>query len=618
MRIFTIPDVSAIFRRFRSVLAIAGAVAAMPLASAAEPVGALAMYGEPALSEGFLSLPYADPAAPKGGAIRLGVTGRFDSLKPWVLKGNAAEGVASLATESLMIRSLGEPFTLYCLICETVDTDEARSWVAFTLRPEARFSDGSPVTVEDVIWSFETLGTKGHPRYLTAWSKVAGIEKTGERSLRIAFKEPDRELALLMGLRPVLKKAQWEGQDFSASGLEPPIGSGAYIIDQVDPGRAISFRRNPDWWAKDLPLTQGTNNFDSVRFDYFADSNAMFEALKAGGIDIWREQNAARWDRDFDFPAVTDGRIVKAEIPNQRPSGMIGLVMNTRDPLFADWRVRQAMIDAFNFKFINATLSGGQDARITSYFSNSELAMRPGPAEGPVAELLAPFAADLLPGTMEGYTLPEGSDRAIDRGAIRNSIRLLEEAGWTVRDGVLQNAEGRPFRFEIVLNQTGSAMRSASEVRQIVDIYTEALGNLGMQVTVTLLDSAQYVERVNNYQYGMTWYERALSLSPGNEQYLYWGAKGVTEPGTRNLMGMNSPAAEAMIGAMLTAEDREDFTSAVRALDRVLTAGRYVVPVGYPRVARIAHSARLAYPQTLPIWGDWPGWMPEVWYARPD
>nr|WP_229583146.1 extracellular solute-binding protein [Paracoccus sp. S-4012] len=590
----------------------------MPRASLAEPSHGIAMVGEPALPADLAHLPYADPEAPKRGTIRLAEPGSFDSLRPWVLKGNPVMPLSiqpNLVVETLMLRSVDEPFTLYCLLCETVETDAARSWVEFTLRPEARFSDGSPVTVEDVMWSYETLGTEGHPRYLGTWGKVAAMEQTGERSVRFTFNTPDRELALLMGMRPILKKAQWEGQDFTASSMEVPIGSGPYVVGAVDPGRSISFRRNPDYWARDLPLTQGLNNFDTIRYDYFADSNAMFEAFKAGEIDIWREQNAARWARDYGFPAVTSGAVVKEEIPHQRPSGIVGLVMNTRNPLFADWRVRQAMIEAFNFRFINATLTGGDDPRITSYFANSPLAMDEGAAEGRVAELLAPYAADLPPGTLEGYALPEGSERALDRSGIRRAIALLEEAGWTVQDGVLKNAEGRPFAFEILLNQTGSSMRSSSEVQQIVDIYLEALRPLGMQAQVTLLDSAQYVERTNNYRFDMTWYERALSLSPGNEQTLYWGAQGVTEPGSRNWMGMNAPAAEAMIAAMLGAETAGDYTAAVQALDRVLTAGRYVIPVGFPQVSRLARSARLAYPAQVPLYGDWPGWMPDAWWS---
>jgi len=614
MRILTFSFVSGAYTSFLKAVAIISCVAAMPLQSAAAPAHGIAMYGQPALPPGFDRLPYANPEAPDGGVIRLGASGGFDSLKPWVLKGTPAEGVASLVAETLMMRSIDEPFSLYGLLAESVETDPDRSWVAFTLRPEARFSDGTPVTVEDVIWSYETLGIKGHPRYQTAWKKVARVEQTSERTVRFTFNAPDRELALLMGMRPILKKAQWEGKDFSASSLEAPVGSGPYVVDAVDPGRSITFRRNPDWWGRDLPVNRGLWNFDTVRWDYFADSNAMFEAFKAGEIDIWREQNAARWARDFNFPAVTQGKVVKAEIPHQRPSGIVGLVMNSRNPLFADWRVRQAMIEAFNYRFINQTLSGGVDPRITSYFSNSSLAARPGPADGGVAELLAPYAANLVPGTLEGITLPEGADRPLDRKGARAAMKLLEEAGWTVQDGILVNAEGRPFAFEILLTQSGTSMRSSSEVQQIVDIYLESLRALGMQVTVTMLDSAQYIERTNNYRFDMTWYERALSLSPGNEQMLYWGAAGVTEPGTRNWMGMDSPAAEAMIAAMVGATDAEEFTAATRALDRVLIAGRHVIPLGFPPVSRLAHDAGLTYPDRLPIYGDWPGWMPDVWW----
>ncbi|MDP5306145.1 extracellular solute-binding protein [Paracoccus spongiarum] len=616
MRIFENLNNCAI-RRGAAVLLIAAAgVAAMPLASPASPAHGIAIYGEPALPEGFEHLPYANPDAPKGGTIRLAEPGGFDSLKPWILKGNAAWGVGVHVAETLMYRSIDEPFTLYGLLAETVETDPARSWVEFTLRPEARFSDGSPVTVEDVIWSYETLGTVGHPRYLGAWSKVEGIEQTGERSLRITFTEPDRELAMLMGLRPVLKKAQWADGNFGDSSLEPPIGSGAYVVDRVDPGRAITFRRNPDYWGKDLPLNRGLNNFDEIRYDYFGDANAMFEAFKAGEVNIWRELSAQKWDSEYDFPLMAEGKIVKSEIPNERPSGIMGLVMNTRNPIFADWRVRQAMIEAFNFQFINATLNGGKDSRITSYFANSSLAMQPGAAEGRERELLEPFARSLPPGALEGYVLPEGSDQPLDRRALRRAIALLEEAGWTVQGGVLTNDAGRPFSFEILLNQSGSAMRAASEMQQIVDIYIEALRNLGITPRVTMLDAAQYVQRTNNYDFDMTWYERALSLSPGNEQRLYWGKDGVTLPGSRNWMGMNSPAAEAMIDAMLSADTPEAFAAAVRALDRVLTAGRYVIPVGYSPISRLAHSGRLHYPERTPLYGDWPGFLPEVWWQE--
>ncbi|MFZ5751226.1 MAG: extracellular solute-binding protein [Pseudomonadota bacterium] len=593
--------------RLRGLLA-AAVVASTALPSLAEPRHGIAMYGEPALPPDFVSLPYANPDAPKGGRVVLAEVGTFDSLNPYTLKGTAPWGLGLHTVETLMARSIDEPFTLYGLLAESVETDPARSWVEFTLREGARFSDQSPVTVEDVIWSFETLGTKGAPRYRGAWAKVAGIAQTGPRSLRITFKVPDRELPLLMGLRPVLKKAQYAGRDFAEVADEAPIGSGAYVVDRVDPGRSIRFRRNPDWWGKDLPVNRGQQNLDEIRYDYFGDATVAFEAFKAGEVTVWREANPVRWATSFAFPAVTSGAVVREEIAHRRPSGIIGLVMNTRKPQLADWRVREALILAFNFPFINQALNGGTEPRITSYFANSDLAAGDGPAEGAVADLLAPFAASLPPGALDGYTLPEGSPDELNRRDMRKAVALLEEAGWSAEGGTLHDAAGAPFRLEILLPQ-GSA-----EVQAMVDIYTEALKRLGITPTVTVADPAQYRQRQDSYDFDMTWIVRALSLSPGNEQKLYWGAAGVTEPGSRNLMGMNVPAAEALIDRMLNADDPTDFTAAAKALDRVLTAGRYVVPVWFARVSRIAHDAHLHHPDRIPLYGDWPGFLPEVWW----
>ncbi|MEZ5685417.1 MAG: extracellular solute-binding protein [Paracoccaceae bacterium] len=571
------------------------------------------MYGAPALPPGFTHLPYANPEAPKGGRIRLGESGSFDSLNPWILKGRAAEGIASFVAETLMGRSYDEPFTLYGLLAESVETDEARQWVEFTLRENARFSDGSPVTVEDVIWSYETLGTQGHPRYQNAWRKVAKAEQTGPRKIRFTFSEPDRELALIMGMRPVLQKAQWAGRDFAEDTTTAPIGSGPYRIARVENGKFISLERNPDWWGKDLPFNAGRHNLDEIRYDYFGDGGVVFEAFKGGEIDSWRETNAANWARNFTFPAVASGAVVKSEIPHQRPSGISGLVFNTRRALFQDWRVREALTLAFNFEFINATLNDGAEPRIASFFSNSDLGMRPGPASGKEAELLAPFADQLVPGVIEGYALPVSDGSELNRANARKAMKLLEEVGWTVdRDGVLKNAAGQPFSFEIVLQQ------GAAETQAVVDIYVEALGRLGIFPRISTVDDAQYQARTKDYDFDMAWYIRALSLSPGNEQYLYWGARGVTEPGSRNWMGMDVPAAEAMIDAMLTARTQEDFVAATRALDRILTAGRYVIPGWYAQVSRLAHNRALHFPTQLPLYGDWPGFQPDVWWYEAD
>ncbi len=578
--------------------------------AAAEPKHGIAMYGEPALPPDFVSLPYANPDAPKGGEIRFGESGGFDSLNPFIVKGRAPAGLSALTVETLLGRSYDEAFSLYGLLAESVDTDEARSYVEFTLREGARFSDGTPVTPEDVLWSMEVLGTKGSPRYAAAWKKIASAEKVGARGVRFTFNTQDRELPLIIGLRPILKKAQWEGKAFDESSLEAPVGSGPYVVDAFEPGRFIAYRKNPDWWGKDLAFNRGMHNFDVVRFDYFGDGGVVFEAFKAGEITSFRETNPAKWASAYDFPAVASGDVVKSEIPHGRPSGIEGLVMNTRKPLFADWRVRQAMIEAFNFELINKTVTGGSQPRICSYFCNSALGMAPGTAaEGREAELLAPFAADLPPGTLEGYALPVAEDET-NRKGIRSATKLLEEAGWTVQEGVLKNAAGEAFAFDILL-QNGQ-----DDMIAVANIYVEALKRLGMAVTITAVDSAQYTERTNAYDFDMTHYIRGLTLSPGNEQTLYWGSAGVTEPGTRNWMGMASPAAEAMIAGMLAATDPAEFQASVRALDRVLTAGRYVIPIWYADKARIAHRKELKFPERLPIYGDWIGFQPDVWWYQ--
>ncbi|MFD2175460.1 extracellular solute-binding protein [Rhodobacter lacus] len=573
------------------------------------PQPALAMYGAPALPPGFTHLPYANPEAPKGGMIRLSESGSFDSLNPWILQGRPVQGVSGYVAETLMSRSYDEPFTLYGLLAESVATDADRNWVEFTLRPQARFSDGAPVTVEDVIWSYEILGTKGAPRYRNAWTKVKSIEQTGPHSLRITFTEPNRELALLMGMRPVLEKAQWQGHDFETETQLIPVGSGPYVVDRVEMGRAITLKRNPDWWAKDLPITQGLHNVDVIRWDYFSDPGVIFEAFKAGEIDLYREDNPVKWAQDYDFPLVSSGRVVKSELARGTPSGIKGLVMNTRRAQFTDWRVREALIEAFNFEFINATLTAGIEPRISSYFGHSALAMRPGAAEGAVAALLEPFKAELNPGTIEGYTFPTSDGSLSNRRNMRAALKLLSEAGWHADDhGVLRNGEGTAFRFEIVLQQ------GMSEAQSVVDIYVEALRQLGIFPTVTVVDDAQYQARKTTYDFDMTWFWVATSLSPGNEQYLYWGSQGVNEPGSRNLMGMASPAADAMIAKLLEAQEVDEFTAAVQSLDRILTAGRYVIPVWFSPVARVAHSRNLHIPPEIPLYGDWPGVTPDAWW----
>lgn len=579
--------------------------------AAAEPMHGIAMYGDPALPPDFVSLPQANPDAPKGGQITMAVNGSFDTLNPFITNGSPAEGISALTFETLMARSFDEPFTLYGLLAESIQTDDARTYVEFTLREGARFSDGSPVTVEDVLWSYETLGTLGHPRFHTAWKKVATAEATGPRTVRFTFNTEDRELPLILGLRPILKKADFEGKDFEATTLDRLTGSGPYIVDQVDPGVSITYKRNPDWWGADLPVNRGQWNFDTIRYEYFANPVAVFEAVKTGAITAYREDNLARWASRYDFPAIASGEMVKLEVPHDRPSGIIGFVMNTRKPQFADWRVREAMLEMFNFDFVNQTVTGGAAPRITSYFANSPFGMTPGtPAEGRVLELLEPFRADLLPGTIEGYALPASDGTPQNRPGLRRALALMEEAGWTIGDdGILKNAEGTPFAFEILLTI------GQDEAASIAAIYAEALKDIGVQATVTMLDSAQMKARTDTFDFDMTYMIRTMSLSPGNEQNLYWSTTAADTEGSRNWMGVKSPAIDSVIATMLTARSQEDAAAAAQALDRLLTAGRYVVPFWYADRNLIVHAAELKQPATVQLYGDWGNsYLPALWW----
>ncbi len=595
----------------RLALAALAALALTPSLGQAEAKHAIAMYGEAVLPPDFAAFPYANPNAPVGGRIVVGEVGSFDSLNPYIRKGSVPWQLRFLTAETLMARNWDEPFSLYGLLAESVETDPDRTWVEFTLNPAARFSDGNPVTLEDVLWSFETLGTIGHPRYAGAWSKVETMEAVGERTVRFTFNSVDRELPLILGLRPVLQKAQFEGVDFAeAGGLDIiPVTSGPYVIDDFQAGRYVSLKRNPDYWGWDEPARAGHANLDEIRMEFYTDATAQFEAFKAGEMNFNREFDAQKWQEQYDFASVQSGDVIKAEIAHGRPTGITGYVMNTRRAPFDDWRVRDALIHAFPFEFINDTMNGGTSPRISSYFSNSLFAMSDGPAEGKVKDLLEPFADSLYPGALEGYALPVSDGSARNRAGIAAALDKLAEAGWEVVDGKLSK-DGAQMAFEILV-QNGPFEQQA-----ITEVYVESLKRLGIDVTAVSVDKPQFTERTNVYDFDMTFYRRALSLSPGNEQMSYWGPEGVTEPGTRNWMGMDSPAAVAMIDAILNAPSRDGFISAVKALDRVLTTGRYVVPIYSFEASRIAYAKDLAYPETIPIYGDWIDWQPMVWWSN--
>ena len=597
------------YPRFYQLTALIFAIKMSATLVLAEPQHAISMYSTPALPPDFVSLSYANPNAPQGGAVRLGEVGGFDSLNPHILKGRSPWQLRFWNYETLMGRSWDEPFTLYGLLAESVETGANREWVEFRLRPEAKFADGSPVTVEDVLWSYETLGTVGHWRYRGLWGKIDRIEQTGPKSIRMTFNEDNPELALLAGMRPIMKKAQWEGKDFTTSGIDViPITSAPYQITDFEAGRFIKLEKNPNYWGKNLGFRRGTHNFDSIKIEYFADASVYFEAFKTGDIDIYREGNAEKWVTQFNFPRALNGEIIKSEVPHSRPTGMRGLFMNMRKEKFKDWRVREALIHAFNFEYINETQNGSRQNRISSYFSNSSLGLIPGAAPQDVVALLEPFKNNLLPGTLEGYSLPVSDGTLSNRKNMRRAQQLLQQADYEVRDGVLTDANGMPFEFEILMRQ------GAQEYLSIAEIYLNALERLGIKATITIVDGAQYTERLSKAEFDMVPYARGLSLSPGNEQYLYWSSEAADKEGTRNIIGVKSKALDYLLSKLIEAKSEDQLLAITRAMDRVLTAGRYVIPIYYENVSRIAHKARLKFPLYTPIYGDRIGFLPDVWW----
>ena len=569
------------------------------------------MYDTPQLPHDFVSLPYASQIAQKGGILRIGAVGTFDSVNPHIIKGRSPWQLRFWNYETLMGRSWDEPFTLYGLLAESIETGPNREWVEFTIRPEAKFSDNSPVTVEDIIWSYKTLGTIGHWRYRGLWKKIESIEETGLRKVKITFNEDNPELALLAGMRPILKKTQWDDIDFENSSLEIiPISTAAYVISKIKPGKSITMARNPSYWGNNLPFRKGTLNFDEISIEYFGDATVLFEAFKAGEIDIFREGNAEKWETQFNFPAVANKEVIKSEIPHGRPTGMRGLVMNSRRPIFSDWRVRQALIEAFNFDYINEAQNAGRQERITSYFSNSILGMKEGAADGDVLRLLENSDQTLLPGTLEGYKLPKGDGSQRNRANMKKALKNLNIAGFNVTDGKLLDSQGRQFSFSILLRQ------GAQEYQSIVEMYSTSLRRLGIDVKIELADSSQYWERIKKLEFDMAPYSRDLSLSPGNEQYLYWSSEYADVEGTRNLMGIKSPTMDDLLNKIMKSSSLRELQSITRAMDRLLMAGRYVIPIYHNGPSRIAHKSNLKYPDKTPLYGDRIGFFPDVWWKE--
>lgn len=562
------------------------------------PRHAIAMHGEPLYPPGFTHFAYANPDAPKGGAITYGAIGSFDSLNPFIVRGTSALGLREHVFESLLARGFDEPFSLYGLLAETVEMPADRSWVAFTMNPDARFSDGVPVTIDDVVFSLETLRDKGRPNYKTYYSKVERIERIGARTVKFHFTpDGDREIPLILGLMPIIPKHVYGQRDFGAANFDTPVGSGPYVMDRSMPGKRIVYRRNPDYWGRNLPVNAGHYNIDVITYEYFRDTNASFEAFKTGIYHARPEDDPVRWTTGYNFPALRDGKVRKVTVETGLPSGMYGLVFNARRPELANKHVREALIHLFNFEWINENLYFGSYVRTKSFFDNSELGSSDRPASNRERKFLAPFPGAVLLDVMEhGWRAPVGDPQGQDRANRASAIALLEAAGYSLRNGRMTHVPtGRPLQLEILV--------ATPAEERLALTYTRMANRVGISIAVRNVDPSQYQERRNNYDFDMIFNSWFSSLSPGNEQSFYWGSAAADMPGTRNYMGAKEPAIDAMIEAMLAAKSREDFTAAVRAMDRVLMSGAYMIPLFHQPEQWLALWDKVKVPETASLYG---------------
>ncbi|NVO13798.1 MAG: ABC transporter substrate-binding protein [Rhodoplanes sp.] len=594
------------------LLAAAAATAeAAPVGAGPAPAGAahaIAMHGAPALPKDFRAFRYADPDAPKGGRLTQAVLGSFDSLNPFIVRGVPVQAIRGHVIESLLVRGYDEPFTLYGLLASGVETDAARSFVTFTIDEAAAFSDGAPVTAEDVLFSWQLLRDKGRPNYRTYYAKVAKAEAIGPRTVRFDLAgAADRELPLILGLMPILPRHAVDAEQFEETSLKPPLGSGPYVVAAVDAGKSVTLERSPRWWGRERAVNRGLWNFDTVRFDFYRDDNAYFEAFRKGLYDIHVETDPGRWETAYGFPAARDGRVVKEEFSTGLPRGMYAFVFNTRRTVFADIRVREAIGRLFDFEWINHNLFFDRYRRTGSYFEGSELSHRGRPADATEKALLAPFPDAVRPGVMAGNDPPpttDGSGR--DRAGLKAALDLFGEAGWALDGQVLRHkGDGKPFTFEILV--------TTKDQERLALGFVRTLKRAGIEPSIRMVDAVQFEQRRIQFDFDMMPNRWDQSLSPGNEQAFYWGAAAADQQGSRNYMGVRSPAVDAMIAAMLEATSRETFVATVRALDRVLVSGHYVVPLYHLPTQWVARWDGVRHPAATSLYG----WLPETWWRAP-
>ena len=579
----------------RAPVIFAGLVFSLLVATAAQAAAThgMSLYGDLKYGPEFKNFDYVNPNAPSGGTMRYAAIGTFDTLNPFVIKGIPAAGIGG-TFDTLTARSEDEPSSEYGLVAEKIESAPDKLSVLYTLRKEARFHDGSPMTPEDVIWTFETLRTKGQPMYRSYYGDVTKVEKEGERGVRFTFKSADnRELPQIVGEMPVLSKAYWSGRDFGNTTLDPPLGSGPYKIESIDPGRSITYRRVPDYWAVDLPVSRGRHNVDVIRYDYYRDGTIALEAFKAGQYDVRQENSSKNWATGYDSPALRAGLIKKEQIPNQRPSGMQGFGYNLRRPLFQDPRVREALAYAFDFEWSNKNLFYDAYTRTRSYFDNSELAAT-GVPQGEELKILEEFRGQIPEQVFTTeYDPPKYDGSGNIRDGLRPALKLLKEAGWTFKGEKLVNDEtGQPFEFEILLVQP--------EFERIVLPVKKNLERMGINARVRTVDPAQYEKRMQTFDYDMAVVSFGASQSPGNELRDNFGSIAADEQGSQNVLGIKSKVVDALIEELIKAPDRASLVAHTRALDRVLQYGYYVIPHYHVSAFRVAYWDKYRRPAIAP------------------
>ncbi len=575
----------------------------------------VSLMGEPKLPTDFPNFPYVNPDAPKGGTLNLSTEGTYDSFNPILtLRGTPAAGL-TMVFDTLLKPSEDEVSTSYGLLALGVSYPQDVSSATFRLRPEAKWADGQPVTPEDVVFSFDKA-KELNPQLAGYYRRVSSAEKTGERDVTFRFDEKNnRELPSIVGQLVIVPKHWWEGKDakgqqrdISRTTLEPVLGSGPYKIAGLAAGSTLRYELRDDYWAKDIPVSRGHNNFRTINYTFFADRDVEFEAFRGGNVDFWQETQATRWATRYDFPAARNGQVKREELPNPfRATGIMqALVPNTRRDLFKDERVREALNLAFDFEEINRTVMYSQYTRVNSFFFGTELASS-GLPQGKELDLLKSLK-DQVPADVftKPYANPVGGDPQKARDNLRQAVQLLKAAGWDLKGNTMVNTKtGAPFAFEILL--------SSPQLERVVSPYVQTLKRIGIEVRLRTVDPSQYTNRTRSFDFDMTWVVWAQTLNPGNEQQFYWGSKAATTEGTRNYAGIADPAIDALVDKVIFATDREGLVAATRALDRVLLAHHYVVPLYYMMAMRIAYWDKFDRPGTLPEYGIG---FPDIWWAK--